>query len=110
MLRKSRLTVALLFALLLTLMMTSVVSAHYCTNPNKPDGAGSIGTINIATGEETITKKNGGFITITDGETFSVDVFNHVLLPEGALNAGPGDNQCDGKGVDNALVCLGVEP
>jgi hypothetical protein len=112
--RISRFSVAIVFALLLAAMLSSVVSAHYCTNQNKKDGAGSIGTVNIATGEVDIEKTNGGFVTITDGD-WSYDVFIHAqekhdyALPEGALNAGPGDDQCDGKGVDNALVCLGIE-
>ena len=107
--RSFRFTSAVVFALLAILMVTSLVSAHYCTNPNKPEGAGSMGTLNIVTGETDFDKKNGGFLTVTDGAGLSIDVFNHVLLPEGALNAGPGDDQCDGKGVDNALVCLGIE-
>ncbi len=52
---------------------------------------------------------NGGFVTFTDGESFSFDVFMHNFLPEGALASGPdGDNMCDGHGVDFALVCLGL--
>jgi hypothetical protein len=32
-------------------------------------------------------------------------------LPEGALQAGPGDSQCDGHGVGNVFACLfGGEP
>lgn len=105
----------IVFALLIAIMATSVVSAHYCTNPQKPTGAGSIGVVNIATDEAEFTKRNGGFITLTDGAGITVDLFIHAqekhnfALPAGALNSGPGDSQCDGKGIDNALVCFGVD-
>ncbi|CAA9566120.1 MAG: hypothetical protein AVDCRST_MAG70-2053 [uncultured Thermomicrobiales bacterium] len=95
-------------------------SAHYCTPVNKADGAGSVGTYNIATGQFTPSKRlmsgfnmdtgrvNGAFVTFTDG-SFSYDLFMHQLLPDGALAAGPGgDDQCDGQGVDDALSCLGI--
>ncbi len=91
-------------------LSASPAFAHYCTNANKQAGAGSIGTYNVVTEEFTPAKKGGGaFVTITDGQTFSYDVYEHTLLPEGALAAGPGgDDQCDGKGIDNALACLGI--
>ena len=47
--------------------------------------------------------------TLTDGATFSYDLFIHQTLPEGAFAAGPGgDDLCNGRGVDNALDCLGI--
>jgi hypothetical protein len=105
---RKRFTVSMIFALLLLVFVTNTAFAHYCTNPNKKEGAGSVGVVNIATGEETVLKKNGGFITVTDGETFSYDIFIHTTLPDGAMRSGPGgSSQCDGKGIDNALVCLG---
>ena len=85
--------------------------AHYCTNVSKQAGAGSMGTYNVVTETFTPAKRGGGaFMTITDGRSFSYDVFAHRTLPDGALAAGPGgDDQCDGQGIDNALDCLGIE-
>jgi hypothetical protein len=107
--RKRRIITATMFALILTVFVTTSAFAHYCTNANKEDGAASIGTYNLVT--ETFEPSglpNGGFITITDGATFSYDIYLHHTLPEGALASGPGgDDQCDGLGVDNFLVCIG---
>ncbi len=103
--------VALVDAVALSLTLTtSSALAHYCTPVNKQAGAGSIGTYNVVTESFTPNQRGGAFITVTDGATFSYDVYRHDVLPEGALAAGPGgDDQCDGQGVDNALVCLGIE-
>jgi hypothetical protein len=111
---RSKLLVFLVTAMMLTIMAAAPAFAHYCTNVNKKAGAGSIGTVNVDTGEETITKKNGGFVTVTgtreDGSTFSYDVFAHRTLPDGAMAAGPeGDSECDGRGIDNALACEGID-
>ena len=106
--KRKRFTVSLIFALLLVVFVTNTAFAHYCTKVENKYGAGYIGVVNIVTGEETITKQNGGFITVTDGETFSYDILMHNLAPDGAMRSGPGgSSQCDGKGIDNALVCLG---
>jgi hypothetical protein len=104
-----RFLVAIVFAFVLTAFVTTSAFAHVCTNANKRDGAGSIGTYNIVTETfEPSNQPNGGFVTITDGATFSYDVFLHDVLPEGALAAGPGgDDQCDGMGVDSFLACIG---
>ncbi len=90
---------------------SSSAAAHYCTNVSKHAGAGSMGTYNIVTETFTPAKKGGGaFVTITDGKSFSYDVFMHNTLRDGALAAGPGgDDMCDGQGIDNALACLGIE-
>jgi hypothetical protein len=114
MLLKKRLTVFLAAAMLMTMMAAAPAFAHHCTNVNKKAGAGSVGTVNVDTGEETITKQNGGFITVTgtreDGSTFSYDVFAHRTLPDGAMAAGPeGDSECDGRGIDDALACEGID-
>ncbi|MFO7624484.1 MAG: hypothetical protein R6V73_09030 [Anaerolineales bacterium] len=105
-----------ILTLLLLVFTTTAAFAHYCTPVNKKAGAGSVGTYNVVT--ETFTPSrnnvkadmsNGGFITFTDGEFFSFDIFSHQLLPEGALASGPGgDDHCDGKGIDDALACLGI--
>ncbi len=106
--------VLLVLSMMMTLLVAAPAFAHYCTNVSKKAGAGSIGTYNVATDTFTPAKKlngkesNGGFITITDG-VHTYDVFNHNLLPEGARAAGPGgDDLCDGRGVDDALACLGI--
>ena len=85
--------------------------AHYCTSANKVDGAGSIGTYNVVTERFTPSGRRGGaFVTVTDGARFSYDIYIHQTLPEGALAAGPGgDDMCDGRGVDRALDCLGIQ-
>ena len=94
--------------------------AHVCFNASKPTGAGSAGTatIDVATGEFTPGDENvnpqgrprGGFTTMTveaGGDYMGTfDTFAHTTLPDGALNAGPGDDQCDGVGIDNAEACL----
>ena len=100
--------------MMLTMMVAAPAFAHHCANVDKKAGAGSIGTVNISTGEEEFTKKNGGFVTVTgereDGSTFSYDTFAHKTLPDGAMAAGPeGDSECDGRGIDDVLACEGVE-
>lgn len=111
MLLRKRLTIFVVAAMVLTMMVAAPAFAHQCTNVSKKSGAGSIGTYNVVTETFTPSKSGGGaFITFTDGSTFSYDVYLHDTLPEGALAAGPGgDDECDGKAVDNALVCLGIE-
>ena len=107
---RKRILVLLMGAMMLTMLSAAPAFAHHCANVSKKGGSGSIGTINVATGEETFTKQNGGFITFTDGATFSYDVFLHGTRPEGAMAAGPGgDSECDGVGIDDAFACLGVD-
>jgi hypothetical protein len=122
--RNRRLFVSLMFALMLTVFVTTSAFAHFCINPNKQEGAGSVLTITAITLEDgtielvsivpnkklNATGSNGGFITvILDGTAY--DLFAHNLLPDGALASGPdGDNMCDGHGVDYLWACLGVEP
>lgn len=109
---KRRFLMAIIFALMLTVFVTTSAFADYCTNAKKKEGAGSIGTFNVVTGTFEPNKQlqgamgNGGFITFTDGTT-SVDILIHHTLPEGALASGPaGDNQCDGVGIDNVAACF----
>lgn len=110
-----RLGVSAAFAGLLSLALVSSVFAHACFPVDKAAGAGSIGVYNLTAGTFTPAKhnpgdfNNGGFVTLTDGANFSYDVFLHQYLPEGALASGPaGDDHCDGRGVDEALTCLGI--
>ena len=112
MLLRTRLMVFLATAMMLTMMVAAPAFAHHCANVSKQSGAGSIGTYNIATDEFTPAKENGGggFVTVTDGSTFSYDTFANKTLPEGAMAAGPGgDSQCDGVGIDDAMACEGIE-
>ena len=107
--------VALVLALTLTVALSTSAFAHYCSNANKQDGAGSSATLVLdpVTFEPIsyeVTKPNGkdvgGFLTIVIGDE-SFDTFVHNLLPEGALSSGSGDSQCDAQGIDSALACLG---
>lgn len=105
-------------ALVLTLGLSTSALAHLCSNPNKPAEAGSIGTItyDLEADESTFEpsgKKGGGFyivVVITPWGTQTYHVFAHAgpegVLPDGALNAGPGDSLCDGKGIDFLWQCL----
>lgn len=115
----SSLKVKLAAVALLSVVGTSSAFAHHCTPINKKAGAGSIATINVATGSFTIHRRNaidwerekahGGFITITNGD-WSYDVFVHQTLPDGAFAAGPeGDDHCDGRGVDEVMACLAAQ-
>ena len=110
MLRK-RLTVFLAAAMMMMVMSAAPAFANHCANVSKKSGAGSIGTVNVNDpGEPTFDKQNGGFITVTDGATFSYDVFLHGTRPEGAMAAGPGGaSECDGVGIDDAFACLGID-
>lgn len=115
--RRRSLTAAI-FALVLAALVSTSAFAHVCTNPNKKAGAGSVGTYNVVTEEfvpsQRFAQMNineahppGAFITFHDGSGWSVDIYIHQTLPEGALDAGPGaDNYCDGIGVDLFLACI----
>ena len=98
--------------------------AHVCFNAKKPAEAGSAGTatLEVTTGTFTPTDLNmtksgqlkGGFITLTAtaGGTpiATVDTFVHGTRPDGARNAGPGDDMCDGLGIDDAEACSQEPP
>ena len=106
-------------AVVMVLLMTATALAHSCTPVNKPVGAGQGGTatVDVVTGAFTITsidlnaagKMKGNFITVSvvSGTTVldQVDTFGRKDLPEGAHNAGPGDSECDGVGIDDAAEC-----
>lgn len=102
--------------------------AIVCSVVGKPIGAGSAVFVDdSAGGEVTITNPSGqlqgGFITFDlDGDGVGdADVFllptNPALedpfelgigeLPDGAHNAGPGDDPCDGVGIDDLEACFG---
>ena len=99
--------------------------AIVCAVASKPIGAGSAVFVDIPTDTVTVTNPSGqfhgGFATLDfDGNgSGDADVFllpvNPALedpegigvgeLPHGAHNAGPGDNGCDGIGVDDLEAC-----
>jgi hypothetical protein len=99
----------------LAMLLVGQAMAFDCLVPNKQTGAGSVGTVDLNTGEFTPSKNNpgtedqphGGFVTLTDGEN-TADTFLHA--PDGVLppvrEGGPQDN-CDGKGLDSAEECFG---
>jgi hypothetical protein len=125
--RKRRLVTATVFALMLTVFVTTSAFAHYCVNPQKKAGAGSIGTITVIllpdgnidlvsfepgkklNADDPFEASNGGFLTFTDGASWSYDIFLHPGLPLGALQSGPGGlDMCDGHGIDFVIACLGL--
>lgn len=115
---------AAILGLTLALTLSGSALAHHCTNPNKKTGAGSVGIVTLdpvtfdfisfepthpsgKDGNQKSGRDVGGFITIVVGDQ-SFDIFVQNTLPDGAMNAGPGDNLCDSVGIDDALACLGL--
>jgi len=100
--------------------------AIVCAVADKPIGAGSAVFFDATTDEVTITnpsgQPHGGFITVDedgdgsgDADVFLLpvnpgleDPFGEGLgeLPDGAHNAGPGDDGCDGIGIDDLEDCF----
>ena len=101
--------------------------AAFCIVAGKPVGKGSAVFVDLSTDPETVTITNpsgqphGGFATLDfDGDGIGdVDVFFLPVtpalqdpeeigvgeLPHKAHNAGPGDDSCDGIGVDDLAEC-----
>jgi hypothetical protein len=109
---------AVVLGLTLSLALSAPALAHVCSNQNKNPYAGAIGvvTIDVVTGEETFEplNDNGNFIVIVavfpDGSEHVFSIYLHAT-PEGALpdvarNAGPGNDYCDYRGVDDAEACF----
>ena len=113
--RKRRLVLSLVLGLMMAALMTNVALAFECTNPNINDNA-VVGTFDADTGVFTPNKPNwGGFekvhgawvkIVFPWGQSFNI--FVHGVLPDGALDSGPGENGCDGKGIDDIEACLAM--
>jgi hypothetical protein len=127
--RKTLVAVFIAGALFLVLGGGEALAA-FCTNTAKPDGAGNVGDliIDVSTGEPSSMPTNpggrvaGGFVDVWldfngDGiadqkvidDTFLLPA-NPALgepaeLPHGARNAGPGDDLCDGIGIDDVGAC-----
>ena len=114
---KRRLLLAVVLALMLSGVLANVALAFDCNNPNINDNA-VVGVFDIATETFTPNKANWGSFDKVHGAWVkllfpwgdSYNVFVHRLLPDGALNAGPGDNLCDGIGIDDLDACLMVMP
>lgn len=101
--------------------------AIVCSVVNKPIGAGSAVFVDDTSDEIIVTNPSGqlqgGFITFDlDGDGFGdADVFLLPVtpaledpfdlgigeLPDGAHNSGPGDDPCDGIGIDDLEACFG---
>ena len=103
-------------AVLVALVLAVPAQDFDCTVAKKPPSAGSVGVVDITTGEFTPTKKNpgteerphGGFVVLTDGAEVTTSTFLHA--PQGVLppaREGGSQNNCDGKGIDSIEACLG---
>lgn len=109
---------AIALGLLVALSVSAPALAHVCSNQNKNPYAGAVGIVmlDVATGVETFEplKENGNFIAIIvilpDGSEQAFSIFLHATpqgeLPDTAQLAGPGDDYCDYKGIDNAETCF----
>jgi hypothetical protein len=96
--------------------------ATHCGVVNKPVGAGAnAGTVTVTlntTGPPDVVvtpnlnpagKPTGGFMTVSviapDGTVVATENVFKKDLPDGAHNSGPGDNECDGIGIDDLAEC-----
>jgi hypothetical protein len=96
--------------------------ATHCSPVNKPEGAGAnAGTVTVTlspTGPPDVVitpnlnpagNPTGGFMTVTvvapDGTVVDTANVFKKDLPDGAHNAGPGDSECDGIGIDDLAAC-----
>jgi hypothetical protein len=103
-------------------LMVNAAFAFDCSNPNINDHA-VVAVYDEATDTLTFTKSNWGVISeekfklngafvkiiLVSGESFNIFVINvqpDGVLPDGALNSGPGSDLCDGKGIDDVDACL----
>jgi hypothetical protein len=96
--------------------------ATSCSPVNKPEGAGAnAGTLTVnlkPTGPPDVVitpnlnpagRPTGGFLAVTvvapDGTVVERSNTFKFDLPDGAHNSGPGDNECDGIGIDDLAEC-----
>ncbi|HEX7167227.1 MAG TPA: hypothetical protein VF230_09625 [Acidimicrobiales bacterium] len=110
--RKKKVIAGAALAGAVVLGSASPAFAHFCTNAAKnahaPE-AGVMSTFDPTT--ETFTPLGpgkGGFTAIVIGGQVVGSTYANVLLPDGARNAGPGDDACDGIGNDDMLSCMGI--
>ncbi len=106
----------IVLALMLGGMMTNAALAFDCNNPNINPNA-VVGTFTVATGTFTPNKANwgsfdsgfhGAWVEIVFPWGASYNIFVQNLLPDGARDSGPGENGCDGIGIDDLDVCLAM--
>jgi hypothetical protein len=100
----------------------SAALATHCSPVNKPVGAGAnAGTVTVTlspTGPPSVVitpnlnpagHATGGFMTVSviapDGTVVATENVFKKDLPDGAHNAGPGDSECDGVGIDDLAAC-----
>lgn len=114
-----RFILSFVLALLVGGMVTNAAYAFHCSNPNINDNA-LVGVFDIASGTFTPTKSNwgsfdeesaqfnGAWVKLVFPWGDSFNVFVKGVLPDGAMNAGPGDNLCDGRGIDDLDACLAM--
>ncbi len=110
---KKRFSIALVLGLMLAALVTSAALAFDCNNPNIDDHA-VVGTFNVQTDTFTPNKANwgtfdkvhGAWVKLVLDDDLSFNIFVKALLPDGARDSGPGENGCDGKGIDDMDVCL----
>ncbi|MFN2195731.1 MAG: hypothetical protein ACK2UW_06365 [Anaerolineales bacterium] len=113
--KSKKLMIALVLTLLLAGLVTNAALAFDCNNPNIDDNA-VVGVFDVATETFTPNKSNWGTFDSVHGAWIklvfpwgdSYNIFVKSLLPDGARNAGPGDDGCDGKGIDDLDVCLAM--
>jgi hypothetical protein len=120
--------IALLAVVALALGTAGQAAAFHCFVVKKPTGAGSAATINFDVvtdpdGEpdfDTLPfnpnsgRVNGGFVTLritaAGAPIGTWDLFFQNTVGGKAHASGPaGASECDGVGIDDLLVCLGVE-
>ncbi len=113
---KMKLVLPIILALLLGGMITNAALAFDCNNPNINDNA-VVGVFDVASQTFTPTKANwgsfdtgfhGAWVQIVFPWGASYNIFVQGLLPDGARNSGPGENGCDGIGIDDLDVCLAM--
>ncbi len=82
--------------------------AHVCFNTQKPAGSGgSVGTYYVATGQFVPSGQPGQptFVEVVFPDGQSGFSFLHSGGKDGVVN---GAKDCDGKGLDNFMVCIGA--
>jgi hypothetical protein len=103
-----------LASIALILLGSGPAFATHCSPVNKPFDAGAnAGTVALQpSGPPVVTfvlnpagHPTGGFLTVTAPDGTVVGSVFKKDLPDGAHNAGPGDNECDGIGIDDLAAC-----
>jgi hypothetical protein len=105
--KKGLLAVFAAIAIFLAIGGSEALASH-CFVVNKPVGAGEQG---VFTNLSTVGGPNVDVFDLSCNpgqgltcEEVAPGVFVGSV-PEGAHNSGPGDNECDGKGIDDLFAC-----